>query len=101
MSNNNNTPNGKRLEKLTANYKNIDKSIQLGEEKLKKYRKELEEKKLIVKMLENKLKELYKEKSGKWKVLKNAYKAYKEKTYGKNYNNNNNNKLFTPKKLKF
>jgi len=101
MSNNNNTPNGKRLEKLTANYQNIDKSIQLGEEKLKKYRKELEEKKLMVKMIENKLEELKREKNEKRKVLKNAYKAYKEKTYGKNYNNNNNNKLFTPKKLKF
>tara|TARA_B100000287_G_scaffold18617_1_gene18627 strand:- start:120 stop:425 length:306 start_codon:yes stop_codon:yes gene_type:complete len=101
MSNNINTPNGKRLEKLTNNYKNIDKSVQLGEEKLKKYRKELEEKKLIVKMLENKLEDLKREKNEKWKVLKNAYKGYKEKKYGKNYNNNNNNKLITPKKLKF
>ena len=101
MSNNNNTPNGKRLEKLTVNYQNIDKSIQLGEEKLKKYRKELEEKKVTVKMLENKLEELKREENEKRKVLKNAYKAYKEKTYGKNYKNNNNNKLITPKKLKF
>ena len=41
MSNNINTPNGKRLEKITVNYQNIVKSIQLGEEKLKKYRKKI------------------------------------------------------------
>jgi uncharacterized protein YhaN len=101
MFNNINTPNGIRLDKLTVNYKNLLNKIQVGEKKLKKYRKNLEEKKLIVKMLENKLEELKRDENEKRKVLKNAYKAYKEKKYGKNYKNNNNNKLITPKKLKF
>ena len=38
---NNSTPDGKRLEKITANYLNMVKNMQLGEEKLKKYRNEL------------------------------------------------------------
>ena len=101
MSNNINTPNGIQLGKLTNNYQNIGKSIQLGEEKLKKYRKKLEKIKLTVKMLENKLEELKRDENEKRKVLKNAYKAYKEKKYGKNNNNNNNNNLITPKKIKF
>jgi hypothetical protein len=103
MFNNINTPNGIRLDKLTVNYKNLLNKIQVGEKKLKKYRKKLEEKKLIVKMLENKLEELKREKNNLGKVLKNNANAYSEMKKRKKYNNNNNNnnKMIMPKKLRY
>ena len=80
---NNNTPNGKRLGKLTANYQNLLKEIRIGEEKLKKYRKKERTAKLIADEIENKLEKLKRNGQKLHKELKNSANAYEVKIYGK------------------
>jgi len=80
---NNNTPNGKRLGKLTANYQNLLKEIRIGEEKLKKYREKERTAKLIADEIENKLEKLKRNRQKLHKELKNSANAYEAKIHGK------------------
>ena len=81
---NNSTPDGKRLEKKTANYLNMVKNMQLGEEKLKKYRKKEELVKRQRMSIENRLEEIKQERDKLGKILKREANAYSVKIKKRN-----------------
>ncbi len=81
---NNSTPDGKRLEKITANYLNMVKNMQLGEEKLKKYRKKEELVKRQRMSIENRLEEIKQERDKLGKILKREANAYSVKIKKRN-----------------